>query len=129
MIRYVTLEEVLIIRDGVMEQTGGRKGILEFTLLHSAIERPKATFGGKELYPGVFEKAAALMHSLILNHPFNDGNKRTGLAITIWFLCQNGWLLAATEEEVIQFTLDIQKKHMVFEDVVSWLEAHTTSLS
>jgi len=129
MIHYVTIEEVLIIRDGVMEQSEGRKGILDFTMLHSAIERPKATFDGKELYPGIFEKASALVHSLIRNHPFNDGNKRTGLAITAWFLRQNGWKLVAPEDDLIQFTLDIQKKHVAFEHVASWLQVHTVPLT
>lgn len=121
---FLQLEEVLAIRDQVMEFTGGRKSILDFTLLHSAIERPKATFGGKDLYPTLFEKAAALIHSLIQNHPFNDGNKRTAFAVVARFLYLNGYNFIAQEREIIRFTLAIQHHKTHFEDIVHWLKKH-----
>lgn len=124
-IRHIQIEEVLAIRDAVMRVTGGRRGILDFTLLHSAIERPKATFAGRDLYPNIFDKAAALIHSLIQNHPFNDGNKRTALAATVRFLHINGYKIRASHREIIDFTLKIQKKKYHFEDISSWLKKHT----
>lgn len=129
MTRYLTLDDVLAIRDKVMEETGGRKGILDFPLLHSAIERPKATFGGEELYPKIFDKAAALIHSLIQNRPFNDGNKRTALSVTVRFLYINGYNLKHPEDETVQFTLDIQKKNTSLEKIADWLKTHSLLLS
>lgn len=124
MVRYLQLEEVLAIRDSIMEETGGRKGILDFTLLHSAVERPKATFAGQDLYPTIFDKTAALIHSLILNHPFNDGNKRTGLAIAVRFLYINGYRLKYSER-LAEFTLDIQKHRINLEEISIYLEKHS----
>lgn len=128
MISYLALEEVLAIRDTVMKETGGRKGILDFALFHSAIERPKATFGGEDLYPTIFDKAGALIHSLIQNHPFNDGNKRTALAVTVRFLYKNGYILIHPEEETIQFTLDVQKHKYKFAEISSWLKKHSRKI-
>lgn len=125
MIRYVQIEEVVAIRDGVMQVTGGRRGILDFTLLHAAVERPKATFAGRDLYPTLFDKAAALIHSMIQNHPFNDGNKRTALATTVRFLHINGYKIEASHREIVDFTLKIQKKNFHFEDISSWLKKHS----
>ncbi len=125
LIRYIQIEEVLAIRDAVMKVTGGRKGILDFTLLHSAIKRPKATFTGRDLYPNIFDKAAALIHSMIQNHPFNDGNKRTALAATVRFLHINGYKICASHKEIIDFTLKIQKKNFHFEDISTWLKKHS----
>lgn len=125
MTNYISIDEVLAIHDRVIKETGGKKGILDFALLHSATERPKATFGGTELYPSIFEKAASLMHSLIQNHPFNDGNKRTALAATSRFLHLNGYTLHHPFEETINFTLKIQNKKLAFEDIVYWLKKHS----
>lgn len=75
--RYLTLREILEIYQRVMQQSGGLVGIRDLAGLESAIAQPRMTFGGKELYPTVIEKAAALGFSLIQNHPFVDGNKRT----------------------------------------------------
>ncbi len=124
MIFYLTIDEVLAIRDAVMEETVGRKGILDFTLLHSAIERPKATFAGEDLYPTIFDKAGALIHSFIQNHPFNDGNKRTALAVTVRFLYKNGYILIHPEDETVKFTLDVQKHNYKLADISSWLKKH-----
>ena len=124
MITYIQIDEVLAIRERILSESGGRRGVLDFTLLHSAVERPKATFGGVDLYPTLFEKAAALIHSLIQNHPFNDGNKRTALAATVRFLYINGYILDHPVDEIVQFTLKIQNKKYTFQQIANWLEKH-----
>ena len=73
--RFVPLEDVLFIHEMIIELTGGKGGVRDFTLFHSAVMRPVASFGGEDLYKSVFDKEAALIHSLLLNHPFNDGNR------------------------------------------------------
>ncbi len=78
MMRFPTLIEVLELHRRVIEQSGGAFGIRDVGLLESAIAQPRMTFGGKDLYPSLLEKAAALGFSIIMNHPFVDGNTRTG---------------------------------------------------
>ena len=78
--RFLTLGEVLEVYRQVMEQSGGLLGIRDLAALESALAQPRMTFGGKELYPSIVEKASALAFSIIQNHPFVDGNKRTSHA-------------------------------------------------
>ena len=122
---YISLEEVLTIHQRMLEVGGGKKGIRDFTLIHSAVERPKATFSGKSLYPTVFLKAAALIQSLIKNHPFDDGNKRTGYFSTIRFLFLNGCELKAKKEQIVYFTLDIDVKKLSLDQIATWLMKHS----
>jgi len=74
----ILLEDILNLHKYSIQKYGGSEGLRDSGLLESAIARPFQTFGGEDLYPSVFEKAAALGESLIINHPFIDGNKRTG---------------------------------------------------
>ena len=88
------LVRVYEIHEVVIAETGGLPGLREGTLLHAAVARPFATFGGQELYPTDFEKAAALFHSLIKSHPFMDGTKRTAFAAALFFLDSCGHSIA-----------------------------------
>ena len=67
--KYISIDEVVAIHFELINQFGGSQGMRDFGLLHSAVERSRASFGGEDLYPDIFSKAAALLHSLILNHP------------------------------------------------------------
>jgi len=78
-VRYLTLGETLELYRKIIEQSGSSLGIRDLDALESAIAQPRMTFGGEDLYPTVVEKASALGFSLIMNHPFVDGNKRTSL--------------------------------------------------
>lgn len=127
-VRYMEIDEVLAIHDLLLENFGGQPGIRDFALLHSAIERPKASFAGTDLYPTVFEKAAALVQSVIVNHPFNDANKRTGIAILSRFLYLNGYLLRLNIEETYTFALQIALKDLPFHKIASWIEARVTCM-
>jgi death on curing protein len=73
-VRYLSLGEVVALHRLVVEQAGGAAGLRDLGALESAVAQPRATFDGKELYPSLAEKAAALGYSLALNHPFVDGN-------------------------------------------------------
>lgn len=86
---FLTLEQVLAIHYDQIERYGGSHGVRDLALLESATQRPQASFMGEDLYPDIFKKGAALMHSLILNHPFVDGNKRSGVVSTASFLHYN----------------------------------------
>jgi death on curing protein len=74
----ISIEEVSIIHDELIDKFGAGRGIRNLGALEAALNRPYQTFGGEELYPTCFEKATALGESIIMNHPFIDGNKRTG---------------------------------------------------
>lgn len=99
------LVRVYEIHAVILAETGGAEGLREASLLHSAVARPFATFAGQELYPSDFEKAAALFHSLIKNHPFIDDTKRTAFASALYFLNQCGYTIPdeLPKEEVIRF--------------------------
>ena len=75
--KYIYPKQIIYLHKRIIENTGGQEGLRDTRLLESAVYRPMATFGGQELYPDIFDKASALIHSLISNHPFFDGNKRT----------------------------------------------------
>lgn len=122
---YLTVEQVLFLHARLIEETGGSHGVRDVALLESAVARPRATFGGKDLYPDLFSKAAALMDSLIRNHPFIDGNKRTGIAAAALFLRQNGRRLTATNPELEAFTLDVAESTPEISEIATWLETHS----
>ena len=122
---YISLEEVLIIHDDMIKRYGGSFGIRDMGLIESALARPKASFGGDDLYQGVLDKAAALFHSLIFNHAFTDGNKRTTLTVTARFLSLNGFELVATQEEIVSFPLWVDNTHPEIEEIAKWLGEHT----
>lgn len=126
--RFVTLDEVLIIHDRMLEVGGGREGVRDFTLLHSAIERPKAQFGGRFLYSSIWLAAAALFHSLAKNHPFEDGNKRTAYFSTMRFLNKNGYLLEVNHREIIKFVVDIDVVNKNIEEIASWLKNNSKKI-
>lgn len=123
--KFVPLEDILVIREMVIEEAGGKQGIRDFLLFHSAVYRPRASFGGQDLYPSLFDKAAALTHSLLLNHPFLDGNKRTALAVCERFLYINGCEVYASQKEKINFTLDIESKKLDLARIAAWLKKHS----
>ena len=103
----VNIEQVYYIHQAMIKKAGTKASIRDFALLHSAVERPKATFDGKELYPSIFLKAASLLQSLCLNHPFTDGNKRTAWLATKRLLKINGYHLKAKKMEAADFMVEV----------------------
>ena len=124
--RYLTVEQVLFLHARLVEETGGSHGIRDISLLQSAVARPQATFEGEELYPEVFAKAAALMHSLVGNHGFVDGNKRTGIAAAVLFLKINGWSVRASNSELEALALQAGRGELDVVDAAAWLREHST---
>lgn len=122
--RYLTLIEVLELHRRIIEQSGGTLGIRDLGLLESAIAQPRMTFGGEDLYPSLTEKSAALGFSIIMNHPFVDGNKRTGHAVTEVFLILNGMEISASVDEQERIVLAIASGELGRESWVDWLQQH-----
>jgi len=127
--KYLSIDEVLAIHHEITRKFKGKEHVLSFTLLHSAVERPRASFGGKELYTSVFDKAAALLQSLILNHPFQDGNKRTAYVTCARFLFINGYQLETKQKNLITFILKSIKEKTKINKISLWLKNHSTGIS
>jgi death-on-curing protein len=124
--KFLTSEQVLFIHSRLVAETGGSHGVRDLGLLESAVARPRASFDGKELYPDLFPKTAALMDSLIINHPFVDGNKRTGVTAAGLFLRINGWKLTAAPEDLEASTLRVATGGMEVADLAGWLHDNTS---
>jgi death-on-curing protein len=97
-------------------------------MLLSALGRPQVTFEGNDLYSNIYSKAAALMDSLIRNHPFIDGNKRTAIASAAIFLHLNGYSLIVTNEEMVHFTLVCARSKVTLEEISAWLKQFCVEL-
>jgi death-on-curing protein len=123
-IRYITLGEALEVHARIMAQSGGIATLLSIGALESALAQPRMTFGGEELYPTLVEKAAALGFALIQNHPFVDGNKRTGHALMEVFLLLNGYEIQATVDEQEDVILRVASGSMPRGDFTAWLRLH-----
>lgn len=123
--RYLTPSEVVLIHGRVLAEFGGAGGVRDWGLLDSAVNRPRAAFEGKELYPNLFTKAAALGHSLVLNHPFADGNKRTAWEAMHTMVEENGCSLKAETEEIVELMLRIEDKSLGVEHIAEWLKQRT----
>ena len=121
---FIDIEEVYKIHEAIVAHAGTKAAVRDFTLLHSAIERPKATFGGQALYPTVFAMAAALLQSLCMNHPFTDGNKRTAWGSTKRFLWINGYHLVAKSHEAADFMVHVDNQKPDLKEIASWLKSH-----
>jgi death-on-curing protein len=122
-LRHLALVEVLELHQRILEQTGGLAGVRDLGALKSALAQPGMTFGGADLYPDLPAKAAALGFSLIQNHPFVDGNKRTGHAALEALLLLNGFELAASVDEAEATVIAIATGQVNREGLTEWLRA------
>lgn len=125
--RYLTLGEIFELHRLIAETSGGATGILDLGALESAVAQPKATFDMIDLYPSLVDKAAALCFSIVLGHPFVDGNKRTGHAAMATFLILNGADIDATIDEQERLMLDLAAGRVSREQLTAWLGAHVRS--
>ena len=124
MIHYLTLIEVVELHRQIIEQSGGALGIRDRGTLESALAQPRMTFGGEDLYPTLIDKAAAIGFSLIMNHPFIDGNKRIGHAAMEVFLVMNGWEIDASVDEQEAIILSLASGELAREAFTQWLKNH-----
>lgn len=123
--QYVDIDEVYLIHQSIIKRVGTKASVRDFALLHSAVERPKATYSGQELYPTGFLKAAAILQSLCRNHPFTDGNKRTSWLSTKRFLKINGYYLKARTNEAVTFMIRVDNEKPSIAEIASWLKGHS----
>jgi len=121
--RYLTINELLALHRMIMMQAGAEAIVLNAGALEAALAAPRMTFEGDELYPLVADKAAALAYALILNHPFLDGNKRTGHAAMEVFLLLNGHELAAPVDEQERVLLQVAAGVLRRNQFTDWVRA------
>lgn len=123
--RYLTASEVVRVN----EHEIGSDLLADFGLLEAAVLRPQQSVFGNDAYPDIHTKAAALMHSLIRNHPFVDGNKRTGVLSVILFYNLNGFLVEAEQQEVIALALDVAEGQNDLERIAGTLKSWVRPLT
>lgn len=126
--KYLTPQQILVVHDQVIKRFGGSFGVRDVGLLESACGRPQASFDGQDLYKTIFEKSAALIHSLLKNHPFVDGNKRTSLSSAGIFLRMNGYKLINSHEKEVKFTMNIENESLSFEEIAIWLKKNVEKI-
>jgi death-on-curing protein len=122
--RFLTVAEVRDLHDALLQQSGGAAGVLDSNALDSAVAQPQMTFGGHDLYPTIEEKTSALAFSLIMNHPFVDGNKRVGHAALETFLVLNGFELDAPVDEHEQLVLSVAAGTTSRAELTAWVQTH-----
>ena len=117
----IKIEVVTNLHEILINKYGGVHGVRDYNALESAINRPFMTFDQNELYPSPIDKAAALIESIISNHPFIDGNKRIGYVLMRYFLLENDLDIKATQSEKFDFVIKIAQGQLPFEQIRSWL--------
>jgi death on curing protein len=117
----LTLEELVWLHAVAVNEFGGSPGIRDRGILESALGRPLATFGGKNLYKTPFKRAAALAESIVLNHGFVDGNKRTGMYAMAAWLEREGYAIDAKRGEPRDLAVSIANRHFTIDGIAAWL--------
>ncbi|HEX5169981.1 MAG TPA: Fic family protein [Cyclobacteriaceae bacterium] len=117
----IEVSEVLAIHEILIERFGGSKGIRDQAILESAVNRPFQTFDGMDLYPESVDKAAAIFESVISNHPFVDGNKRTAYTLMRLVLLNDQKDIIATEDEKYDFVIRCAQGQFSFEKIKAWI--------
>ena len=120
----ITIEEVQEIHSTLIEAFGGSHGVRDLDSLRSALARPFQTFDNNALYPSVLERAAALMESLLVNHPFVDGNKRTGYVILRLFLLKYGLDVKASADNKYEFVINVASGALKYDGILNWLTSN-----
>lgn len=121
-IRFLVPDEVIRIHASQINRFGGIHGIRDYGLLESATFEPQASFGGEYLYKDVFNMGAAYAYSIIKNHPFLDGNKRTGTLSALMFLDYNGYEVDVNQDQLFDLSIAIATSKITIEEIASMLE-------
>ena len=122
---FFSIHEVLILYKAQVTLFGGCYGVRDMGLLESALAMPQASFGGNFLHPDIYHMASAYMFHIIKNHPFLDGNKRTGTAVALSFLKVNGVNLSVETEVLVDVAIKIASSQLSKEDLALFFREHT----
>lgn len=122
--KTLSKKQVLLLHAALIEEFGGSEGIRDEGLLESALAAPFQTFGGESVYPSLQAKAAQLGFGLVSNHPFVDGNKRTGAHVMLVFLALNGIELDYQQQELIDIILSVAAGESDRQMLLQWILNH-----
>jgi len=123
--KYLSAEEILRLHYKVIEDFGGSHGVRDEGRIKSVIQAPQQEVFGQQQYPSVFEKATVYMRNIIGDHPFADGNKRTGTVVAGVFLLRNGHEMTASNKELEDFAVKVAADHLEITEITTWLETQT----
>lgn len=121
----IDIEEAIRIHRILVRRFGGAEGLRDYPVLSSALARPYQTFDGQELYPDALSKASALVESIVVNHPFFDGNKRLGYVLMRMLLMASGYDLVANRSDRYKFILLISQGKLKFDEIHEWIVRNT----
>lgn len=119
--KRLTKEQVIRMHTLLIEKSGGSDGIRDEKLLESALSAPFQSFDGEDLYKSIRAKATKLGFFLIKNHPFIDGNKRTGIFVMLIFLEINGIDVSYTDEDIIRIGWGLAEGSVSDKELLSWI--------
>ncbi len=122
--KRLTKEQVILLHNSLIKETGGSEGLRDEGLLESALETPFQSFEGTDIYPSIQKKAARLGFGLVCNHAFIDGNKRIGAHAMLVFLSLNGIELTYTQSELSDMIIAVAAGTCSFDDMVKWVIEH-----
>ena len=122
--KKLTKEQILMLHNELIRETGGSNGLRDEGLLDSALNAPFQGFGDVDSFPSLQQKGARLGYGLICNHAFVDGNKRIGAHAMLLFLSLNGIELEYTQNELSDVILDVAAGKLRFDDMVKWIIKH-----
>ena len=117
----IDIHDAIRIHEVLIEKFGGSHGIRDLALLESALSRPFQTFDLEDLHPTTINKAAALIESILINHPFIDGNKRIGYVLMRLLIMNYGFDILATEDEKYDFSIKIDRGEYRYSEITDWL--------
>ena len=121
--------DVLLLHKMIFKKTEGTPGVRDIGVLESSIYHAYATFEEKDLYPSIEEKAARQAYGIIRNHPFIDGNKRTGLLLMLVFLELNNIRLKFSQSELVKLGTEIADGKLKSSDITKWIIRHSRTTS
>ncbi|MFO7748573.1 MAG: type II toxin-antitoxin system death-on-curing family toxin [Desulfobacteraceae bacterium] len=124
MMRYLSLKEIFTIHNSIISSSGGASGVRDLASLKASLGQPHQTFDGNDLYPDLISKASILCYSIVMNHPFIDGNKRVGHAVMEVFLMLNGFEIEASVDEQEKVMLRLAEGSVLREEFEVWLRAN-----
>ncbi|QJD86291.1 type II toxin-antitoxin system death-on-curing family toxin [Cohnella herbarum] len=126
---YLTKEEVVTAHYFMMRKMNDadQAGVKDHSLLDSTVQRARQSVFGEDAYPSLFDKAAALLESLVKNLCFHNGNKRTAYLVTKSFLLLNGYHLRMERKHAVEFIVDIATGMHTLETIIQMLEEHSDS--
>ena len=123
-----SIEEIITIHTAVIKRTGGSDGLRDAGALELASQKAMAIFGGVEMYPDVFSKAAATLESITSNHPFFDGNKRTSFVAALRIIENNGYVTSFDNTDIEETMVRIVTEKLPIEIITEWLNENSTEL-